>query len=496
MEEFYNQYNTPIQKGPRIVAIDNESKKIVRLPKKAEFLPREPRYTGGENLNNSLYAFIIHPIGDADSIVNERLGLDHGQQQYKAASSIPIGVPVNAISGILVAKELVKNDMKIKEIIELFPNQYITTPEGELIYEPNRDKEQQNSRLSEQKNIIEVAGKLGECLSEHEPQIDNNSVNYYIAGSLAQMLYANAEKIEYCNIQDGKIKEIDNEVKIPESARKKLLLTGRELGDLDIIRLNQYVWGQNKRDVIHNASLIQGIDTIYRNKKPRGILDIIYCSDSEGDLDNTVTNDRVCKLTTINGKIVYVASPETIIAQKLDKALKCYGTELEEKKDTKDIVTFINGIYQCYDEEELSKRVADAWKENKSGIPASKQNMQEMKKRLVEMKKEIEVSDKIGEKDISLDNIFRIMAKSIINYVRPQKTVDINNDTKKIAEDPKKSMQTISLGMRGQSVKEASSEIKENYNKLVNPARDTEDKSIDESKRIKQKMKLLIQIIQ
>ena len=284
---------------------------------------------------------------------------------------------------------------------------------------------------SEQKNIIEVAGKLGECLSEYEPQINNNSVNYYIAGSLAQMLYANAEKIEYCNIQDGKIEEIDNEVKVPESAREKLLLTGRKIGDLDIIRLNQYVWGQNKRDVIHNASLIQGIDTIDRDKKSQGILDIIYCSDSQGDLDNTVTNDRVCKLTTINGKNVYVASPETIIAQKLDKTLKCYGTEFEEKKDIKDLVTFINGIYQCYDEEELSKRVSDAWKENMSSIPVSKQNMQVMKKRFVKMRKEIEASDEMGNKDISLDNVFRIMAKSIITYSIPQNSVDINNDTKK-----------------------------------------------------------------
>ena len=45
-----------------------------------------------------------------------------------------------------------------------------------------------------------------------------------------------------------------------------------------------------------------------------------------------------------------------------------------------------------------------------------------------------------------------------------------NNESEiKITEDPKKSMQTISSEMRGQSIKEASSEIKQNYNELVNP---------------------------
>lgn len=52
-----------------------------------------------------------------------------------------------------------------------------------------------------------------------------------------------------------------------------------------------------------------------------------------------------------------------------------------------------------------------------------------------------------------------------------------NNESEiKITEDPKKSMQTISSEMRGQSIKEASSEIKQNYNELVNP---TQTKDIE-----------------
>lgn len=55
-------------------------------------------------------------------------------------------------------------------------------------------------------------------------------------------------------------------------------------------------------------------------------------------------------------------------------------------------------------------------------------------------------------------------------------TLENNESEIKITEDPKKSMQTISLEMRVQSIKEASSEIKQNYNELVNP---TQTKDIE-----------------
>lgn len=283
---------------------------------------------------------------------------------------------------------------------------------------------------SEQKNIIEVAERTGEFFNKYEPQLEGDTINYYIVGSLAQMLYASADKIEYCNIRDGKITDLDTEIEVPEEAREKLLLTGRKIGDLDIIGINGYKFGKNYVDMARNRMEIDGFETLNK-RNDKNIVNLMGDDATRGNLDNTVTNDRVCKLTSMNGNIVYVASPETIISQKLDRALHYYGTEWENKNDLNDLVTFINGITQCYDVEDLSKKVSDAWKENKSSIQVTKQNIQEMKKRLLEMKKEIEASNEMGNKDISLENVFRIMAKSIINYSRPQNSVDINN-TKKV----------------------------------------------------------------
>lgn len=55
----------------------------------------------------------------------------------ETASSILYGVPSNAISGIVVGNELAKNKEKIEIIKKYFPNSYITTQYGVLIYNPN-----------------------------------------------------------------------------------------------------------------------------------------------------------------------------------------------------------------------------------------------------------------------------------------------------------------------------------------------------------------------
>lgn len=81
---------------------------------------------------------------------------------------------------------------------------------------------------SEPQNIIEVAERTGEFLNKYEPQLEGDTINYYIVGSLAQMLYASAAKIEYCNIQDGKIIDLDTKIEVSEETREKLLLTGRK----------------------------------------------------------------------------------------------------------------------------------------------------------------------------------------------------------------------------------------------------------------------------
>lgn len=330
---------------------------------------------------------------------------------------------------------------------------------------------------SEPQNIIEVAERTGEFLNKYEPQLEGDTINYYIVGSLAQMLYASASKIEYCNIENGRITDLDTEIEVSEETREKLLLTGRKIGDLDIIGIYGYRFGKNSVDMARNRMEIDEFD-ILSKYNDKDIVNLMGSDALSGDLDNTVTNDRVCRLTSINGNTVYVASPETIIAQKLDKALKYYGTEFEEEKDIKDLVTFVNGIYSCYSEDELAKRVADAWTEKNGAIPANEKTTPEMKRIFMLMRKNMEKIVNIRENNISLDKISRILAKTIVNYTEQRNIVDINNP---ISSDIKKNVKNIAKTDMSRNVQSTSTEIKEIYKELENPTHALEDnKSKDE----------------
>ena len=53
------------------------------------------------------------------------------------ASSILYGVPANAISGIVMGDNLFKKSEIVDFISDLFPNSYIISKRGSLIYDPN-----------------------------------------------------------------------------------------------------------------------------------------------------------------------------------------------------------------------------------------------------------------------------------------------------------------------------------------------------------------------
>lgn len=53
-------------------------------------------------------------------------------------SSILYGVPSSCFDGIVVGGKILEDNSKIKFLIDKFPNCYITSSYGELIYEPNK----------------------------------------------------------------------------------------------------------------------------------------------------------------------------------------------------------------------------------------------------------------------------------------------------------------------------------------------------------------------
>lgn len=194
MKEFYDDYNSPKNRGPRIAAVNNETGEVVKLHKKAEFLPREEKYCeklSRASLNGvvSEVALIIQPIRDSkNTIVNERMSLDHGDHTYKEASSIPIGVPKNAIAGILVSKRLLRQQkQQIELLIKKFPNQYITLPDGELIYEPHKELMISNdsmNKIANEKNVAMAKQKASQDISilEQGRELNKENEGQSIAG--------------------------------------------------------------------------------------------------------------------------------------------------------------------------------------------------------------------------------------------------------------------------------------------------------------------------
>ena len=233
------------------------------------------------------------------------------------------------------------------------------------------------------KEVKDIAEDLSTYVIERANQIDsNNQLQYYICGSVATMLLANASEIQECSLGNNNTVELGTVKTISEDANKLLALFQRTIGDLDIMNVN---------GSINNAPLEMDINT-GRNLLPfspkmlRRIPNIEklfndgkiqFGNDSQTGLGELgVSKYRVSRIKTINGNEFYVASPESIIAHKLDEIINIVGEGIINQKanfsnavknkypkDIKDLVTSINGILKFYDKEKLSKDISDVLSE-------------------------------------------------------------------------------------------------------------------------------------
>lgn len=303
-----------------------------------------------------------------------------------------------------------------------------------------KEKEQELSK-DEKKEIIEVAGKYGEYLSENAPQVDRSGFNYYFAGSLAAMLYASAKEIQYINIDEDKKISDGETIEISEETRKSLIDFGRKIGDIDIVQVGDKGLIQKLEHPVREPGMsltidtnwpyisnekyikrqIPDIDKLHSEKQVQNILgeDAIY-----GELNGAVTRDRVCRLTTTSGKVIYIASPETIIAHKVNKAINNFGREHEEEKDARDLAIFTNSILKSYEDKVLENRIIDAWTEMRSPININEENEKKAKILVAKMyKNEIEPVIKNKEDKEKLKLIGKAAFKYIDHRIEQIKTI-------------------------------------------------------------------------
>lgn len=187
MQEYYMSYNQDTT-GEKIgeipfVRVNSETKKSVALRREAGYLPREEAYWNNGNSNG--VAFIINPTTDIQPLLVQKKKLP----QFARGYSIPIGMPSNCISGILVSREVAREQEKLAVIKQYFHDKYITTPDGELIYEPQRaetKKEELTTIADAMRDLqIEPNDTFGQKLDEYfrnNPGIDVDTLSEYING--------------------------------------------------------------------------------------------------------------------------------------------------------------------------------------------------------------------------------------------------------------------------------------------------------------------------
>jgi len=97
---------------------------------------------------------------------------------------VPIGIPANAISGILVSRDVSQDKEKLEMLMQYFPEQYITNPDGELIYEPQRTEIKKKETTSiadamrdyQMEPIDEFGQKLNDYL-KNNPDMDVDTLS-------------------------------------------------------------------------------------------------------------------------------------------------------------------------------------------------------------------------------------------------------------------------------------------------------------------------------
>lgn len=283
----------------------------------------------------------------------------------------------------------------------------------------------------DKKELIEIARTYGEFIANNSKQVnDDNKLQYYLCGSLATMIYANATEISYCKVEDNKVVKIDDSIKVPQATKDSLELFARPMGDLDVMNLEGNML-DNSRDLDSDNPRKRKLSLEHTKKQIPSINKLFkkgeyfrFNDDANFGLDNSVNNHRVCKVKTANGTEIYVASPETIIAHKLEEIVELLGNGVINKtryfdkekyaKDIKDLMTSIEGFSKLYENNELSNRITEALleKTSDSHFREHKEHLPKIYEAICRNGKQV-ISLNNWENEISIDNISKIIKTSL-----------------------------------------------------------------------------------
>jgi len=245
--------------------------------------------------------------------------------------------------------------------------------------------------------LTNIASQLGKYFSELSPQIKDDSLEWYLAGSLATMIMGDAK--EYSEVvldENNTVISFDDEKVISDFQREKIKLFERQLGyDIDVVNVNGNMFnGALLKGKLSIGVLKENVDNLHELIPSFNYIDGTAYIDNL-DYEHDIKEHRVCKVTTSNG-VIYMTSPPEQISYKLNDLLVVNevmhnGRDVSKhyNKDFQDLIAMLYGYKDLYSKEELFERIANVLPYNLSD-EVIEQVMGELRKR-------IDSSSKVGE---------------------------------------------------------------------------------------------------
>jgi len=217
--------------------------------------------------------------------------------------------------------------------------------------------------VEKHRSIVDIASDLGKYLTKNSMQVsEDGKLQYYICGSLGTMLLANTIEIEKCEVDDEGHIILSDKKNIPQSARNILSMGERKIGDLDVVNVAGNMFDNSKKEKLRPEVSFEEsrIKVAFMKREIPDIKDILGTGFHIAD--DVITglktdNFRTSKIKLEDGTEIFIASPETMIAHKLEEIIKLNGLKENDKqhykRNIKDIITMISGISEFYDRDEL-----------------------------------------------------------------------------------------------------------------------------------------------
>lgn len=178
MKEYFEFYSNtkidslgkakPIKSMKEIQKTDGIPTRSLRYRKEYDFLPR--RWSNNRGTWKKDMAFIVNPSSEIQALRNDdpyQTGESELFDKYKGydddfknmknrVGNILYGIPTSQISGILISPDFEQEIQQIEFLKKTFPDVYITTTEGKVIYrglEKEEKNNEQNNEVSGDKEI-------------------------------------------------------------------------------------------------------------------------------------------------------------------------------------------------------------------------------------------------------------------------------------------------------------------------------------------------------